>query len=110
VRADTVRLLLLCGACSRCVGLLPSPALAGAAAADTRCLVRNSTLRAVTVFFLSALRAPRRSTGPPVFHCAGTSLPCPLQPIGCNIDAGWGGGGRVDRCGQGNEQRSSWCA
>ena len=46
VRADTVRLLHLCGACSRCVGLLPSPALAAAAAADARCLARHSTLRA----------------------------------------------------------------
>jgi hypothetical protein len=46
VRADTVRLLHLCGACSRCVGLLPSPAFAGAAAAHARCLARHSTLRA----------------------------------------------------------------
>jgi hypothetical protein len=49
-----VRLLLLCGACSRCVGLLPSPALAGAAAAGARCLVRHGTLRAVPFFLLAA--------------------------------------------------------
>jgi hypothetical protein len=57
VRADTVWLLLLFGACYRCVGLLPSPARAGAAAADARCLVRHSTLRAVPVVHLAARRA-----------------------------------------------------
>jgi hypothetical protein len=44
VRADSVRLLLLGGACSRCVGLLASPAHAGAAVADARCLVSRQPL------------------------------------------------------------------
>jgi len=44
VRADTVRLLLLCGVCSRIVCLLASPALAGAAVADARCLVSRQPL------------------------------------------------------------------
>ena len=43
VLAASVRLLLLGGACSRCVGLIASPALAGAAVADARCLIRYST-------------------------------------------------------------------
>jgi hypothetical protein len=72
VRADAAWLQLLCGACSRCVGLLPSPALAGAAAADVRCLVRHSTLRAVPFFLLSARRAAHHSTAThPVFHVSG---------------------------------------
>jgi len=44
VRADSVRLLLLGGACSRCVGLLASPALAGAAVADAHCLLSRQPL------------------------------------------------------------------
>ena len=44
VRADSVRLLLRGSACSRCVGLLASPALAGAAVADARCLVSRQPL------------------------------------------------------------------
>ena len=56
----SLQCLLLCGACSRCIGLLPSPALAGATAADVRCLVRYSMQRAVPVFLLAARRAARR--------------------------------------------------
>jgi len=44
VRADSVRLPLLGSTCSRCVGLLASPALAGAAVADARCLVSRQPL------------------------------------------------------------------
>jgi len=43
VRADSVRLLLLGGTCSRCVGLLTFPALMGAAVADA-CLVSRQPL------------------------------------------------------------------
>jgi len=56
VRADTVGLLFPCGACLRCVGILASPARAGAAVADARCLVRHSTQRAAPGSFRLAAR------------------------------------------------------
>jgi hypothetical protein len=62
VRTDTVLLLLLCGACSHCVCLLPSPEIAGATVADARCLVRCRKLRAVPSVLLATCRASRPST------------------------------------------------
>ena len=68
VQADSVRLLLLGGACSRCVGLLASSALAGAAVADARCLVSRGLLALGTLdpaSSASPFLASERSRRPP---------------------------------------------
>ena len=50
----------------------PSPALAGAAAAEERCIIRYSKLRAVPVFLPPARSVARRSSAShPVFHGLG---------------------------------------
>ena len=64
---DSVRLLLLGGSCSLCVGLLASPELAGAAVADARSLVSRQPLpsgllalgRLILLSFLASERSRR---------------------------------------------------